>query len=137
VSARRELGQGVVRLIASTSAINGLLVRALPEFNRANPAIQVQVREGERDDQMLAIARGEIDLALCRQPPVVPEGWSFHALLEDRFVVACAADHPLARRRNRPDRFGRTDLLPSPAGSAVASISMRCSRRLLRSGSAR
>ena len=120
VSARRDLGQGVVRLIASTSAINGLLVRALPEFNRANPAIQVQVREGERDDQMLAIARGEIDLALCRQPPVVPEGWSFHALLEDRFVVACAADHPLARRRNLElaQLAGQT-WLPSPAGSAA------------------
>ena len=60
VSARRDLGQGVVRLIASTSAINGLLVRALPEFIRANPAIQVQVREGERDDQMLAIAGAQI-----------------------------------------------------------------------------
>lgn len=120
VSARRELGQGVVRLIASTSAINGLLVRALPEFNRANPAIQVQVREGERDDQMLAIARGEIDLALCRQPPVVPEGWAFRALLEDRFVVACAADHPLARRRNLElaHLAGQT-WLPSPAGSAA------------------
>ena len=120
VSARRELGQGVVRLIASTSAINGLLVRALPEFNRANPAIQVQVREGERDDQMLAIARGEIDLTLCRQPPVVPEGWAFQALLEDRFVVACAADHPLARRRNLElaHLAGQT-WLPSPAGSAA------------------
>lgn len=120
VSARRGLGTGVVRLITSTSAINGLLVRALPEFNRADPSIQIQVREAERDDLMLAIARGGVDLVVCRQPPVEPEAWAFRPLLDDRFVVACAADHPLARRRNLDlaDLAGQT-WLPAPVGSAA------------------
>lgn len=120
VAARRGRGQGVVRLIASTASVNGLLVRALPVFNREAPAIQVQLKEAEIDDQMLAISRGEVDLVNCRQPAVVPEGWEFLPLLDDRLVVACAADHPLVRRRQLDwaDLAGQR-WLPAPAGSAA------------------
>lgn len=120
VAARHGAGEGVVRLMATTAAVNGLLVRALPDFNRAVPAIQVQMKEAEIDDQMLAISRGEVDMVSCRQPAVLPEGWDFRALVPDRFVVACSADHPLVRRRQLDwdDVAGET-WLPSPAGAAA------------------
>lgn len=98
VLARQRQGEGVVRMIGSASAINGLLVDALPEFAGRHPAIQVQLTEAEGEDQLLAVARGEVDLAVCRRPPVVPEGWDFHPLREDRFVIVCRAGHPLARK---------------------------------------
>ncbi|WP_135284278.1 LysR family transcriptional regulator [Ramlibacter rhizophilus] len=120
VAARRGLGEGVVRLVASTATVNGLLVRALPAFNEAFPGVQVQLKEAEIDDALLAIARGEVDMVGCREPAVVPQGWQFTALLPDTFVVACSADHPLVRRRS----LGWADLareawLPAPAGSAA------------------
>lgn len=99
VIARRDLGRSVVRLQASVSAIHGLLVETLPAFGARHPGVQVHLAEAEGDDQLLAIARGEVDLVACRRPPVVPEGWAFAALLEDGFAVVCSATHPLARAR--------------------------------------
>ncbi|NML43609.1 LysR family transcriptional regulator [Ramlibacter sp. G-1-2-2] len=99
VAARQQQGEGVVRMIASASATNGVLVDALPEFAQRHPGIQVHLGEAEGEDQLLAIARGEVDLVACRRPPVMPEGWEFHPLREDRFIIVCQADHPLARRR--------------------------------------
>ncbi|MBS0342251.1 MAG: LysR family transcriptional regulator [Proteobacteria bacterium] len=118
VLARHTSGKGVVRLLASASAINGLLLRALPEFSRAMPQTQVQLREAENDDLLLAITRGEVDLVVCRKPGVIPESWAFHPMQADELVVVCVPDHKLARRR----RLRWTDVqdetwLLSPAGT--------------------
>lgn len=118
VMARQGSGKGVVRLLASASAINGVLLQALPRFLRANPQTQVQLREAENDDLLLAITRGEVDLVVCRRIGVVPEGWSFDLLEGDRLCVVCHAQHRLARRKRLAwaDVEGETWLL-SPAGS--------------------
>ena len=99
VAARENEGRQSVRLAASAAAINGLLVQQLPGFHERHPGIEVLLREAEGSDQLLAIARGEVDLVACRRPPIVPEGWTFRALREDRLVVVCDAAHPLARAR--------------------------------------
>lgn len=92
-------GRGLVRLAASAAATNGLLEQAIPLFNGRFPNMQVFLRDAEGEDQLLAIARDEVDLVVCRRPPVVPEGWQFEPLLEDRFGVFCRATHPLAGSR--------------------------------------
>lgn len=96
LAARRNRGEGYVRVIASASALHGLLLDALPPFSQQHPGIQVHLWEAEGDDQLLAIARQEVDLAVCREPAVPPQGWSFEALRPDSFVVVCRAQHPLA-----------------------------------------
>lgn len=96
---RAQTGQGVVRILASTAAINGLLVRALPELSALYPGIQLHVREAEMHAQFQAIARQEVDLGLCRDSTVIPQGWAFSPLMADEFVVVCSPQHPLARRR--------------------------------------
>ncbi|RYF19006.1 MAG: LysR family transcriptional regulator [Comamonadaceae bacterium] len=120
VAARQRQGEGTVRMIGSASAINGLLVDALPEFADRFPGIQVQLREADGEDQLLAIARGEVDLVVCRRPAVIPEGWEFHPVREDRLVVACRAQHPLAGKRvfSRARAAAETWLL-LPAGLAA------------------
>lgn len=99
VVARQRQGDGVVRMIGSAAAINGLLVNTLAEFSDRFPAIQIQLREAEGEDQLLAITRGEVDLIACRRPAVIPEGWQFQSLREDRLAILCRAGHPLARAR--------------------------------------
>lgn len=99
VAARHRRGTGLVRLIGSAAATNGLLVEALPAFSDRYPQIQVLLHEAEGEDQLLAITRGEVDLVACRHPAVAPEGWEFYPLREDRFAVVCRPAHPLARRR--------------------------------------
>jgi len=118
VAARSLHGQGSVRLMASASAINGMLLRVLPAFADRHPAIQTQLIEAEGDDQLLAVARGEVDLVACRKRAVVPEGWQFQTLVPDRFAVLCAAAHPLASaRRVTVAALARQTWLLAPAGS--------------------
>ncbi|MET1116530.1 MAG: LysR family transcriptional regulator [Comamonas sp.] len=135
VEARQRQGEGQVRLAASISATNGLLIDTLSAFHQQWPGIQIQLREAENDEQLQAIARGEVDLVACRRPPVVPEGWEFHALLEDRFAIVCRAQHPLARR-GTADRGELEHALwmALPSGSAARErldgISARCRQPL-------
>jgi DNA-binding transcriptional LysR family regulator len=118
VAARRGEAGGVVRLIASASAMNGLLLEALPAFCRVMPKAQVQTREGEADDLLLAIARGEVDIVVCRRPGVLPEGWHFEELAPDRLAVICHPGHRLAQRRRLGwDDVKRETWLLAPAGS--------------------
>lgn len=120
VAAHRNTGQGVVRVIASATAIHGLLVTALPAFADRYPDTQVHLREAENEDQLLAIARGEVDVVVCRQPTVLPEGWVFHALREDRVAIICRSQHPLAKARSiTPARLAKETWLLMPAGSAM------------------
>lgn len=118
VATRRHQGEGVVRLLASTAAVNGLIAHALPAFADRCPAIQVQLKEAELDEILLAIGRAEVDVAACRLPRALPEPWRFEPVLEDEMVIACSARHRLAgRRRVRwADLAGET-WLPPPAGS--------------------
>lgn len=120
VAARRGLGEGVVRVAGTTSAVNGLLVRALPKFNDAHPSVQVHLGEADRDDLLLAASHGELDMVCCRRTAVVPEGWVFQVLAGDEFVVACGAQHPLARKRQvAMKELAQETWLPAPAGSAA------------------
>ncbi|RST48463.1 hypothetical protein EJI01_26215 [Variovorax sp. MHTC-1] len=119
-SARHQHGQGVVRLVASAAATNGLLLDTLPEFSDQYPGVQVHLAEAEGQDQLLAIARGEVDLVVCRRPPVLPEGWEFHPLRDDRYVILCRADHPLAGARSlKWSDIAKANWLVLPAGVAA------------------
>lgn len=120
VAARRREGAGSVRLVSSAAATNGLLLGRLPAFTRRHPAIEVHLREAEGEDQLLAVAHGAADLVACRQPPDLPEGWSFQPAIDDRFVVACAPGHPLRRRRRlRFDDLRDQTWIAAPAGTAT------------------
>jgi DNA-binding transcriptional LysR family regulator len=96
IAAHQSQGQGLVRLLASAAAINGLLLPALTRFHDERPRIQVQMQEAERDDLLLRVSSGQADLAVCRRPAVVPSHWRFEPLMEDHFVVVCGVHHPLA-----------------------------------------
>lgn len=121
MSARHNDGQGVVRLYASVSAIHGLLMPALFEFNDLHPGIVVQLQEAEREDLLLAATGRKADMAVCRRPPVVPAGWMYRPLVEDYFVAVCQPTHPLAEPRHRVthDELAESDWLLSPAGTAA------------------
>ncbi|BEP65095.1 LysR family transcriptional regulator (plasmid) [Variovorax sp. V213] len=120
VAARRQRIGGAIRLVASVGAMNGLLLDVLPRFAQRHPDVTVHLSEAEGDDQLLAIARGEADLVACRRPPVIPEGWHFIPVREDRFAVLARADHPLVRKRSLgwPQLADETWLL-APTGSAA------------------
>ena len=118
--ARQRQGGGVVRLLASSAGVHSVLLKALPPFHRTHPAVQVHLREAEGEDQLLAVARGEVDVVVCRRPVAVPEGWNFQPLVADHFVVVCAPDHPILRRRRVDWKLlGRELWMLAPAETAA------------------
>jgi DNA-binding transcriptional LysR family regulator len=120
IVAQRGRDGGVIRMLGSLAAIHGLLVDVLPDFVDQHPHINIEVREAEGEDQLLAITRGEVDLVVCRRPAVTPEGWEFHAVREDRYAIVCRAEHPLARSKSiTPATLARHEWLLIPAGYAA------------------
>ncbi|MGB6103096.1 MAG: LysR family transcriptional regulator [Pusillimonas sp.] len=98
-SAMTSTATAVVRVAAITSAVSGMLTHALPPFTRRHPDISVSVLETDVRGIGELIAQDAIDLALGREPSVVPEGWAFKSLLDDRYIIAAGPQHPLADRR--------------------------------------
>ena len=120
IAERSTLGKGMVRIWASTAGINGLLTRALPAFNLQQPEMQLHVQESEAQDLFLGMQRLQVDLGLCRQTEVLPEGWRFEPLMEDEFVVVCAPHHRLAgRKRLRWRDLAEATWVISPVSSAA------------------
>jgi DNA-binding transcriptional LysR family regulator len=91
---------GVTPLAGATSA----LASALAELRNRMPRLAITVQTGNRRDTTVAVARGELDLALTdgltapgdplpEQAPVTATG-----LTETRVTVILPDDHPLAAR---------------------------------------
>lgn len=120
VSNRQQQGQGVVRLVASGATVNGLLAPAIAAFNIDHPEIQVHLREAEITTALAWLAAGEVDLVGCRRPAITPQGWEFHALRDDEFVVLCGPQHPMAdKRRVSWKTMASETWLPAPVGTAA------------------
>ena len=98
-------------------------------FVRTHPDIRIELQEAEGEDLLLAIAREQTDLVVCRQPPVVPAGWGFVPLVSDRFaVVASPGDPLLGKRRLSWDRLqARQWLLSSVHTQARQRFEALCS----------
>lgn len=86
----RQEGRLTLRLLASSSGMQGLLVGRMSQFVQTHPDIRIELSEAEGEDLLLAAARLETDLVVCRRPSVIPTGWTFVDLMPDRFVVAAA-----------------------------------------------
>ena len=95
VAFRRANEHTIVRVGAIPGAITGLLVRALPVFGASNPQILIELQEADAAQTSGLISSREVDLMLCREPPVWPEGWEFSRLMPDRLVVVAGPAHPL------------------------------------------
>jgi DNA-binding transcriptional LysR family regulator len=97
VSAMQNSGGGLIRIGATSAGVSGLLSHALPSFTTTHPERQFRVHECEAEAISDLLAQGRIDLALCRTPVDAPKNAAFSALMQDRFVVIAAANHPLAK----------------------------------------
>ncbi|WP_028605428.1 LysR family transcriptional regulator [Ottowia thiooxydans] len=118
-SAMAGEASSVVRVVAISSAVSGVLSDILPNFSAAHPDTLVQIQELDIENIGALIGTGEVDVALCRQPVVIPTGWSFTKLASDRLIVACGPQHPLAGRRQVTlEELWRETWMLGPAPSA-------------------
>ncbi len=98
-AARGEAGR--VRLGFTSSAAHALLPRIMAAAARSLPGVALDLREMPIAEQLTALRRGEVDLAVVR-PPIAGGGLHTLALGIDPFVLALPAGHRLARRRSVP-----------------------------------
>src|SRR5205085_1981175 len=90
---------GRLRLAAFQSAGATLVPRALSEFHRRHPDVELNVAHKEQDEALEALRDGEIDIAIVMDfdhPPLLGADLELTHLLRDEYHVILREDHPLA-----------------------------------------
>ena len=110
--------RGRVRVGAFSTALSGLVPRAIAAFCSREPRMEVILREGTSPRLIARAADGRLDLAIVTPCREMPEGLEVTTLLEDPLLVAVSRSHPLARRTSVPPEALRDERWI--AGSAQA-----------------
>lgn len=99
----REEAVGPVRLGAFVTAARTVLPPALGVLRERHPGLAPTFAEGEADNLLPALLRGDLDVAVIESwdsvPTPIPGAVSHALLCSDVIDVALPAGHPLARRR--------------------------------------
>ncbi|GAB4427954.1 MAG: LysR family transcriptional regulator [Chloroflexi bacterium OHK40] len=90
---------GRVRIGAPPTVGERLLPRALGDFHRRHPAVDLLVHEGSSSTLLRMLYAGEIDMAVVTAP-VNPLGMDIQRLFAEELIVVLALEHRLAD----PDR---------------------------------
>lgn len=96
-----ELEAGDVTVGCVFSAVHHFLPPVIRAFRDRYPRVLVRIIEEGADEVLASVKHGEADFAINyigMQDPDV----SFTPLLKEPYVLACPADHALARRRSIP-----------------------------------
>lgn len=90
---------GIVTVACVPSATRYFLPHVLQRFHAQFPRIRVRIHDAHANEVLAAVAQGEADFGLnfLGQQEA---GMQFKPLLQERFVLACRADHPLAAKRS-------------------------------------
>jgi len=92
-----QWGRGRLRLMASLTACQYLLPRALREFRRKFPEYSLTVESGDTPSAVAALLEQRIDLALALRPHA-SAGVTFRPLFRDALVFVVSPRHPWAQR---------------------------------------
>lgn len=98
------------------SAAYGILPRLLKAMQDEHPGIRMDVREMAIADQLDALLDGRIDAGILR-PPIDDARLASVTLVDESFVVALPADHPLASASSiAPSELALERLVGYPRG---------------------
>lgn len=89
---------GEVTIACIPSAIRFFLPNVLKEYHQRYPGIVVRVIDQGANDVLTTVVRSEADFGLNYVGTQDPQ-LEFDAVLKEPFVLACLADHPLAKKR--------------------------------------
>lgn len=110
----------MLRIGAIGAAISSLLCQALPRFSTQHPEVVVDVAQLTPEELLVQIVQRSLDLAICREPSVLPVGFEFVPVLADHYAVVASPRHPLAGKpkASLEDLGRQTWLMPPPSGIA-------------------
>ncbi|CAN7704825.1 LysR family transcriptional regulator [Variovorax paradoxus] len=89
---------GQVTIACVPSAVGYFLPAAIKQFHEAYPRVRIRLIDESSAEILMAVARGDADFGLTYIGTQEPD-IDFEPLLEERFVVACPAGHPLAKHK--------------------------------------
>ncbi len=73
-------------------------VSFLSQFRTDNPGVEITLQEAVPDRLCDLLVKGELDVALVARPDGFPPPLQPQPLYKERFVIACDAGHPFARK---------------------------------------
>jgi DNA-binding transcriptional LysR family regulator len=98
-----EPATGRLRVGAFPTAVAALVPRAIAEFRRRQPGVQISLREGGTPSQLKRLYSGSVDVAVIGFLPggqvTRDQRISLEQLTDDPLLLAVGGEHPLARRR--------------------------------------
>jgi len=89
---------GLVTIACVPSAVGYFVPGAIKRFRASYPNVRIRLIDEYSSEVLVAVARGDADFGLTYVGTQEAD-LDFEPLLEERFVVACPADHPLAKRK--------------------------------------
>jgi DNA-binding transcriptional LysR family regulator len=90
---------GLVTIACVPSATRYFLPQVVQRFHEQFPKIRIRIHDAHANEVLSVVAQGEADFGLNfigRQEADI----EFKALMQERFVLACRRDHPLAKKRS-------------------------------------
>lgn len=93
-----KVRKGIVSFSCNMTISDTLLPEILEQFKAAFPEIRIRVHEDSSPQAIEKVLNGQSELALAQLGEEHPE-LNFEALIDDRFVIACHKDHPLAQKK--------------------------------------
>lgn len=94
----RHRASGVVRVGAPLVLASAVLPVAIRDYAAERPKVVVRIRDVAVDNLVDAVAAGDVDLAIGPDRVTGPQVLA-HSLFDSAWVLWCAKDHALARRR--------------------------------------
>jgi len=95
----RRTGGGILRLGVAPALAPDAMPEAIIRMRARHPALGFVLREGLYPVLAGEVTRGGLDLAICNRPwEGVAPGLVATAVLQESFVVACRAGHPVLAR---------------------------------------
>lgn len=90
-----KVKRGVVSFSCNMTISDTLLPEIIQKFKNQHPAIRVRVHEDSSPQSLEKVLNGQSELAFAQFGEGHPE-LAFEPLINDRFVVVCHKNHPLA-----------------------------------------
>jgi DNA-binding transcriptional LysR family regulator len=90
---------GLVTIACVPSATRYFLPQVVQRFHAQYPKIRIRIHDAHANEVLTVVAQGEADFGINfigRQEADI----EFKALMQERFVLACRREHPLAKKRS-------------------------------------
>lgn len=94
-----SLAQGQVTVACVPSVAHNVLPPIMQRFHQQSPRVRLRIVDEGAHAVLGHVVRGDADFGI-NFLGVDDAGIDFEPILQERFVVACRVDHPLARRRS-------------------------------------